>query len=136
MAYDGERSYLSAPITIAAQNAVSTASGAIVAGATLSALLAAAEATQIVSIVGVVTATPTTPPGGVKPFVVVGTTTTTGATAIPQSSASSALNTFTVPIALAAAGVFQIGLVCTGTANATETIGATNLWVGLAPQFV
>src|SRR5690348_7218019 len=134
MSYDDKRSYIG-PTSIAAQNCVSTASGAIVAGATVN-LLPIAEASFIVSIGAVVTATPTTPPGGVKPFIVVGTTTTTGATAIAQSSASSAMNTFSTPIAVSSGSVFTIGLVSTGTASATETFGATTFIIGLAPQFV
>lgn len=140
MAYTDVRSYIG-PFTIAAQNAVSTASGAIVAGGTTQ-LLPASEATFLCSIAGVVSATPTTPPAGVKFFVVVGTNTTTGqitpspASTLAQSSASSAYNTFIPSVALAGGSAFTIGLVCTGTASATETIGATSVIVGLAPQFV
>lgn len=132
MAYDGDRSYISA--SIAAGNVVSTASGAVAASST-SVLLPAAEATFIVSIGAVVTATPSNPPAGVKPYVVIGTTTTTGATSIAQSSASAAFISFS-NLALTQGQPFTVGLVGTGTASATETAGAVNLTIGLAPQFV
>lgn len=133
MAYDGDRSYVTS--SLGAGNVVSTASGAIAASST-TVLLPSAEATFIVSIGAVVTATPSSFPAGVKPYVVIGTTTTTGGTSIPQSSASSALNTFNPPLALTQAQPYTIGLVGTGTASATETAGAVTFLVGLAPQFV
>lgn len=139
MAYTDIRSYLGG--TIAAQNVVSTASGAIVAGAT-TLLLAANEPTFICSVGGVVTATPTAPPAGVKFFVVVGTSTTTGAatpapaSTLAQSSGSGAYNTFIPSVALTGGQPFTVGLVSTGTASATETIGATTVNVGLSPQYV
>jgi hypothetical protein len=136
MGYDGARAYIG-PATLAAQNIVATASGQIVAGATTS-LVPVAEASFIVSIAGVASATPTTPPGGVTFFVLVGTSTTTSVmkTAYAQSSGSSGFGTFVPPVAVAQGSAFQVGIVSTGTASATETAAATTLIIGLAPQFV
>lgn len=140
MSYTDVRSYIG-PFTLAAQNAICTASGQIIAGGTTQ-LLPVSEATFLCSIAGVVSATPTTPPAGVKFFVVVGTNTTTGqitpspASTLAQSSASAAYNTFIPSVALAGGSAYTIGLVCTGTASATETIGASTVIVGVAPQFV
>lgn len=134
MSYNDQRAYIG-PQTLAAQNAVASSSGAIVAGGT-TALLPSAEATFICSIGMVVSATPTTPPAGVKPFVVVGTTTTTGPTAVAQSSGSSAVSSFIPSVAVAAGSSFTVGFVCTGTAAATETIGAATLIIGVGPQYV
>lgn len=136
MSYDDRRSYIG-PATLAAQNIVSTASGAIVAGATVS-LLPVAEASFITSVGGVASATPSTPPAGVKFFVLVGTSTTTASMTIAyaQSSASSGFGTFVPAIAVAAGSAYSVGLVATGTASATETAAATTFIVGLAPQFV
>jgi len=137
LSYDDKRAYVGAPsAAIAAQNIVSTASGAIVAGGTLSALLPVAEASFICSVAAVVTATPSSPPAGVKPYILIGTNTTTGATSFAQSSGSSGVCTFVPAVAVAAGSTFQIGLVATGTASATETAGAVNLVVGLGPQYV
>ena len=136
MAYNDFRSYVGAPVTIAAQNIIATASGQIVAGATLTALLPVAEATYVCSVAGVVTATPSTPPAGVKPYILSGTTTSTGTVAFAQSSASSGVCTFSPPVALSSGSTFQVGLVATGTASATQTAGAISLVVGVAPQFV
>jgi len=134
MAYDSIRSYLGT-FTMAAQNAVSTASGAIVAGASPVTNIPIAEPTWLCSVAGVVTATPPSFPAGVKPYVVVGTTTSTGTTAFAQSSGSSAYSTF-VPSVAIPSGIISVGLVSTGTASATQTIGATTVIVGIGPQFV
>ena len=135
MAYDSIRSYLGT-FTMAAQNAVSTASGAIVAGTATVVNIPIAEPTWLCSVAGVVTATPSSFPAGVKPFVVIGTTTATGPTAIAQSSGSSAYSTFVPSVAIPSGSVITVGLVSTGTASATQTIGATTVVVGIGPQFV
>lgn len=136
MAYDAERSYLG-PLAIAAQNIIATASGQVVAGAT-TVLFPVAEQTQIVSIAGVVTATPSSFPAGVKPFIVVGTNTTTATGAITQASGSAAMSTFTFNsnLTVSSGTPVTVGLVATGTASATETAGATNIILGCAPQYV
>lgn len=134
MAYNDVRSYVG-PTSLSAQNLVATASGQVVAGGTTN-LLPNAEATFICSIGAIVTATPSNFPAGVVPYVVIGTTTTTGKTAIAQSSGSGAINTFVPPLALTAAQGFTLGVVGTGTASATETFAATTFIIGLAPQFV
>jgi len=133
MAYDAERSYTWG--TLAAQNVVMTASGAIAPGTAVT-IAPVAEATFLCSVAGAVTATPSSFPAGVKPYVIVGTSTTTGATAIVQASGSGAVSTFVPSIALAAGTPFSIGLVATGTASATQTLGATSFIAGLAPQYV
>lgn len=141
MAYNDVRAYLGT-VTLAAQNVVMTASGAVAPGTATTASIPVAEATFLCSIAGVVTATPSSFPAGVRPYVLVGTSTTTGNIALgatgtfAQSSNSSAYATFIPPVALAAGSVFNIGLVAVGTANATQTLGATTFVAGVAPQFV
>jgi hypothetical protein len=141
MAYDNVRSYIG-PIAIAAQNIIATASGQIVAGATVSAQIPIAEPTFLVSLAAVVGATPTTPPAGVKLFAVIGSGTSTGqATPAPagtlaQATGSSAYNTFIPAVAIPGGSFITVGLVATGTASATETAGAISFIVGLAPQYV
>jgi hypothetical protein len=134
MAYDGVRSYLGTT-SLAAQNVVMTASGAIAPGTAVSGVIVVGEATFLVGITGYVTATPGSFPAGVKPYVIVGTTTSTGANAFAQSSASAALSSFNPPVALPAASGITIGLVATGTANATQTLGGTSFLLSVAPQF-
>lgn len=135
MSYDGVRSYLGTS-SLAAQNVVMTASGAIAPGTAVTGNIVVGEATFLVSITGVVTATPSSFPAGVKPYVISGTTTSTGALAIAQSSASGAVSTFNPPVALPASSFITVGLVATGTASATQTLGGTSLLLGVAPQFV
>jgi len=113
-----------------------TASGAIAPGTAVTGNIVVGEATFLCSITGVVTATPASFPAGVKPYVIVGTTTSTGQIAIAQSSASGAVSTFNPPVALPAASFITVGLVATGTASATQTLGGTSLLVGVNPQFV
>jgi hypothetical protein len=141
MAYNDVRSYLGTA-TLAAQNVVMTASGAVAPGTAVSGIFPVAEATFLCSIAGVVTATPSSFPAGVRPYAIVGTTTSTGQVAnaptgtFAQSSGSSAFATFIPSIALAAGSSFTIGLVAVGTASATQTLGATTLLPGVAPQYV
>ena len=127
--------------SLAAQNVVMTASGAIAPGTAVSGVFLTAEPGWLCSIAGYVTATPSSFPAGVKFYVVVGTATSTGLATSPggtlaQSSASSAFNTFIPPVALAAAQPFTVGLVATGTASATQTLAGTQLAAFGAPQFV
>jgi len=136
MSYNDERSYIN--FTLAAQNIVSTASNAVVAGATV-ALLPIAEPTYICSVAGVATANVASlPAANGRFFVVVGTNTTTGGLTVPyaQSSASSGMSTFIPPVFCAAGSAFTVGLICTGTASATESACATTGVVGLGPQYV
>ena len=143
MAYDNVRSYLGTS-TIAAQAVTSTASGQVVAGATVTASIPVAEPTFLVSIAGITTsAAAGSSLAGVKYFVVVGTATTTaGHSTAPtgtlaQSSNSSAFGTFTAPVALAGGSTFTLGLVGTATISAsTNTLLGVALNPGLAPQYV
>lgn len=137
MGYNDSRAYVGT-FTLAAQNVVMTASGAIAAGTTSVTNVPVGESTYLVSVSGVVTATPSSFPAGVKPYVVVGTTTSTGATAFVQTTASSACSTFNPPVSLGGVGgnIATIGLVATGTASATQTLGAITLIAGLSPQYV
>jgi hypothetical protein len=134
MAYDGVRSYLGTS-SLAAQNVVMTASGAIAPGTAVSGVIVVGEPTWLVGITGYVTATPSAFPAGVKPYVIVGTTTSTGNNAYAQSSASCAYSTFNPPIALPGNSGITLGLVATGTANATQTLGGTSFLLSVAPQF-
>lgn len=139
--YNDFRSYLGTA-TLAAQNVVMTASGAVAPGTSVSPSFPVAEPTFLCSIAGVVTATPSSFPAGVRPYVIVGTTTTTGNVAnaptgtFAQSSNSSAFATFIPAVALAGGSSFTIGLVAVGTASATQTLGATTLIAGIGPQYV
>ena len=140
MAYDSIRPVLGTS-SLAAQNVVMTASGAIAPGTTVTAVMLGADATFLCSIAGYVTATPANFPAGVRPYVIVGTTTYTStgiaSAYLAQSSASSGLFTFSSPgVALSSAQAYTIGLVATGTASATQTLGATLLTVGAGPQFI
>jgi hypothetical protein len=135
MAYNDQRSYFGTT-SLAAQNVVMTASGAIAAGTASSAIVLTGEATFLCSITGFVTATPGSFPAGVKPYVIVGGSTFTGQTAYAQSSASSAVSTFLPSVALAAASQVSVGLVATGTASATQTLGGIALLLGVGPQYV
>jgi hypothetical protein len=135
MAYDSVRVYLGTS-SLAAQNVVMTASGAIAPGTAVTGNIIVGEATFLCSITGFVTATPSSFPAGVKPYVIVGTTTSTGQTAIAMSSASAAVSAFNPPVALPAASAITIGLVSTGTASATQTLGGMSLLIGVGPQFV
>jgi len=137
MAYDDKRAYVGT-FTLAAQNVVMTASGAIAPGTTSITNVPAGESTYLVSVCGVVTATPSAFPAGVRAYAVVGTATSTGTGFITQTTASGFVCTFIPPVALGSVGgnVATIGLVATGTASATQTLAATTLIAGFAPQFV
>lgn len=140
MAYDGVRSYLGTS-SLAAQNVVMTASGAIAPG-TAVATHFSAEPTFICSIAGYVTAAASSFPAGVRYYVVVGTSTSTGlATPSPagfvlQTASTASLSTFVPPVAVGGATVFTVGLVSTGTASATQTLSAIQTVIGVAPQYV
>lgn len=135
MAYNDQRSYFGTT-SLAAQNVVMTASGAIAAGTASSANVLTGEATFLCSITGNVTATPSSFPAGVKPYVIIATTTYTGQNAYAQSSGSCAVSSFNPPVPLPAASLVSVGLVATGTASATQTLGATALLLGVGPQYV
>lgn len=99
--------------------------------------LPTAEPTFICSIAAMPTGASTC--GQVKPYVVTGTTTTTGGAFSPAivTSGTGAYSTFIPPVAIAGgAGIQTLGLVATGTASATQTLAALNLAVGVGPQFV
>lgn len=132
MAYDGIRSYVTC--SAAAQNVVATASGQVVTGSTIT-YLPVAEATFVVGIAAAVTATPTAPPSTVKYSILSGTT-TVGTVSPLQTAGSSAYATVTPGVAVAAGSALQLQVIATGTASATETAGAVQLAVALAPQFV
>lgn len=132
MSYDGERAYLGT-FSLAAANVIGTASGQVVA-ATTTLNCPIPEATFLCSIAAFVTATPTAPPAGVKPFIVSGTTTTTGSTALTVSSASFAQNTF-IPNVSVASGALSIGLVQTSTVSGTMTAPGVLLVLSFAPQY-
>jgi len=68
MSYDDRRSYLGTA-TLAAQNVVMTASNAVAPGTATTANFPIAEATFLCSIAGVLTATPSNFPAGVRPYV-------------------------------------------------------------------
>lgn len=135
MAYNDSRSYLGTS-SLAAQNVVMTASGQVAAGTASTAGILTGEATFLCSITGYVTATPSSFPAGVKPYVIVSATTYTGLTAFAQSSGSASVSTFLPSVPLPAASFFAVGLVATGTASATQTLGGVALLPGLAPQYV
>lgn len=135
MAYDSIRSYLGTS-SLAAQNVVMTASGAVAPGTAVTGNIVVGEATFLCSITGYVTATPSSFPAGVKPYVIVGTSTFTGQNAVAQSSASAVVSSFIPPVALPQASGITVGLVATGTASATQTLGGTSLLIGVAPQYV
>jgi hypothetical protein len=135
MAYNDQRAYLGTT-SLAAQNVVMTASGQIAPGTTTSAGVLTGEATFLCSITGYLTATPANFPAGVKPYAIIGTQTFTGQNAFAQSSASSAVSSFSPTPPIPAASFFSVGLLGTGTASATQTLGATALLVGIGPQFV
>ena len=135
MAYDSVRGYLSTT-SLAAQNVVMTASGQVAAGTASTAGVLTGEATFLCSITGYVTATPSSFPAGVKPYVIISTTTYTGQTAFAQSSGSAAVSAFNPPVPLPAASFFSVGLVATGTASATQTLGGVALLPAIGPQFV
>jgi hypothetical protein len=137
MPYDGVRPYIGT-FTLAAQNVVMTASGAVAIGTTSLTNIPTGEATFLASICGLVTATPSAFPAGVKPYVVTvqGTTTATftGATALVQTTLSNAASAFNPPVPLPGY-IAVLGLVATGTASATQTLAATTLLVGIGPQY-
>lgn len=147
MAYNDFRSYYSTA-TLAAQNVVMSASNAIAPGTATTAVFPVAEATYLCSIAGIVTATPSAFPKGVTPYAVIqnaagvvqstatGQVTTAPTGTLGQAANSSAFCTFVPSVALAAGFGISIGLVATGTANATQTLGATTFIIGVAPQFV
>lgn len=140
MAYDGERSYVGLNVLtlLAAASVVCTASGQIVVSTTNLSNIPVGEPTFLVSISGICTATPSTPPAGIKPFVVVAGSTFTGQNALSVTSGTGVVSTFNPPVAVSAAGggITTMGLVQTGTAVATQTAPATSFIFGLAPQFV
>lgn len=137
MPYDGVRAYIGT-FTLAAQNVVMTASGAIAIGTTSLTNIPTGEATFVASICGLVTATPSSFPAGVKPYIVTvnGTTTatTTGQTAFVQTTLSNAVSSFSPP-APVSGNIAVLGLVSTGTASATQTLAATTFLVGIGPQY-
>jgi len=133
MAYDGDHSFLGT-FSLAAANVVSTASGQVVAATTVLSYIPIPEATFLCSIAFVPTATPSSPPAGVKPFILSGTTTTTGSTAITVTSGAFTQNTF-IPNVSVAAGVITIGLVQTGTASGTGTAPGGTFILSLGPQY-
>lgn len=140
MAYNDVRSYIGTS-SLAAQNGTFTASGAIAAG-TAVATFFTSEPTFICSVAGYVTAAASSFPGTVKFYVVVGTNTTTGqitpspAGAVLQTNSTASMNTFIPSVAIAGGTVFTVGMVATGTASATQTLSAIQMFVGVAPQFV
>lgn len=133
MAYNDFRSYLD--IQPGAQNVVATASGQVVTVANASYIQSGTEPTFVCSLAGCVTATPSNPPATVK-YAILNGTTTIGSITIPQVVGSSANTTFTPPVAIAGGAVLTLSIVSTGTASATETAGASNICIGIAPQFV
>lgn len=135
MSYDGVRSYLGTS-SLAAQNVVMTASGAVAPGTAVTGVIVVGEPTFLVGITGFTTATPSAFPAGVKPYIISGTTTSTGNNAYAQSSASCAYSTFSPPIALPGNSSITVGLVATGTASATQTLGGTSFLLSVGPQYV
>lgn len=136
MAYNDQRSYIGTG-TLAAQNVVSTASGAIVVGTTSLTNLPTAEPTFLCSVAAMPTSATTC--GQVKPYAIIGGSTYTGGPFLPAivTSGTGAFSTFIPSIAIAGgAGIVTLGIVATGTASATQTLGALNVAVGVAPQFV
>src|SRR5579863_5447077 len=135
MSYDDRRSYLGTA-TLAAQNVVMTASNAVAPGTATTANFPIAEATFLCSIAGVLTATPSNFPAGVRPYAVInnsagaaqststGQIVTSPTGTFGQASGSSAFATFIPSVALAAGVSIGLGLVAVGTASATQTLGA------------
>lgn len=132
MAYDGVRSYLT--YNLAAQNIIATASNHVVTDAN-TIYIPVAEATFVCSLAGVITATPSNVAATVK-YAVLSGTTTIGTITPAQTAGSSAFSTFVPPVAVGSGGALTISVIGTGTASATETTGAINLAVGIAPQYV
>lgn len=132
MAYNDDRAYYS--FNLAASNVVATASGQVVTN-TNALYIPVGEASGIVSLAGVITATPSNPPSTVK-YALLSGTTTIGSIAPAQTAGSNAFATFTPPTYVGSGGALTISVIATGTASATETAGGINLIVGSAPQFV
>jgi hypothetical protein len=136
MAYNDSRAYIGTG-TLAAQSVASTASGAVVVGTTSLTNIPTGEATFLCSIAAMPTSATTV--GQVKPYALIAGTTYTGGAFTPAivSSGTGAFSTFVPSIPIAAgAGITTIGIVATGTASATQTFGAINFAVGVAPQYV
>lgn len=137
MAYNDQRVYIGT-LSAAAQNIVSTASGAIVVGTgTLGSNIPTGEATFLCSITALATsAAPTC--GQMKSYAIISGSTYTGGPFIPTlASAAGGVSTFIPSIAIGAGvGITAIGIVATGTASATQTAPAVVGLVGVAPQFV
>lgn len=140
MAYNDQRAYIGTA-SLAAQNAVFTASGAIAAGTT-AAIFFTSEPTYICSIAGYISSAASSFPSTVKFYVLVGTNTTTGqitpspAGAVLQTNSTASFNTFNPPVAVAGGSVFSVGMVATGTASATQTLSAIQIIAGVGPQYV
>lgn len=140
MSYDSIRSYIGTS-SLAAQNVVMTASGAIAPG-TAVATHFTSEPTFICSIAGYVTAAAASFPAGVRFYAIVGTSTSTGlitpspAGAVLQTNSTASMNTFNPPVAVGGGAVFTVGLVATGTASATQTLSAIQMVIGVSPQYV
>lgn len=132
MAYNDVRSYLSG--TFAAQSLTATASNHVVTVANLG-YLPVSEATFVVSIAAVVTASPSNVASTVK-YALLSGTTTIGTLAPALTAGSNAFTTFTSPTAIGSGGFLTWSVIGTGTASAVETSGAIQFSVGLAPQFV
>jgi hypothetical protein len=147
MAYNDVRSYITVPVV--AQNIVSTASAAV-ATTTTTGFVPVLEPSWLCSLACAITVAPASkPPSAWSAYALVytltGTTTTTKTTTAVVSTSGAvgglAYGTFTpnsYPIAGNVSNLCPINVIFagTGTASETETIGASQIVVGLAPQFV
>lgn len=132
MAYNDVRAYLTG--TLAATALTATASNHVVTVAN-AIYLPIAEATFVVSAAVAITASPSSQAGTIK-YAVLSGTTTIGTVTVAQTAGSSAMTTFSTPVAVGSGSALTVSVIGTGTASATETAGAVWLAIGLAPQYV
>ena len=135
MSYDDRRSYLN--MVLAAQNIIHTASGHVATSTLNAAVIPIAEATTIVSMACVTTASSANQPSGVKYLLLQTNTTTIGASAA-NAGTLNAVSTFTLNpgVAVPAGTWLNVLAIGTGTASATETASAVNIVIGCSPQYV
>jgi hypothetical protein len=135
MSYDDKRSYLN--MVVAAQNTIHTASGQVATSTLNASVIPISEATTIVSMSCITTASSANQPSSVKYLLLQTNTTTIGITAA-NAGTLNAVSTFTLNpgVAVPAGTWLNILAVGTGTASATETASAVNITIGCAPQYV
>lgn len=132
MAYDSDRSYISA--NVPAQSLVSTASGAVVTN-TNATQIPIAEATFVCSIAGVVVSSSGSQASTIK-YAVLSGTTTLGSITPGSTQGAVAFSSVSPNVAVGSGVALSVSVIGTGTASATQTASQINLIVGVAPQYV